>query len=205
MLNLFNVLVIFPVIAVPTVPTTRPTTAPSLSPSTLPTARSYSGSCPAFSVTNTNSATQNYATCAISLCGGYELSVSVCSSYSGDTYLRLVDAVGNQVAYNDNYCASGSAFTVTIPASYACQTFYVREGCFLSSSCSGTATYTVLSIPTTTPTRLPSVTPSIKPSLIPTGMLLLVIGCPSTHIYRLSTSNRPPVLKTQFIASLWSL
>ena len=95
-----------------------------------------SGICPYFSVLN-----PNQDTCAIYACGGFELSVSVCDSYTGDTYLRLVDANGNELMRNDDYCDAGSAFTYSIPSSYACGTYYIIEGCYKYSACSGEVKY----------------------------------------------------------------
>ena len=100
------------------------------------------GTCPYYSASDTYAATQNYTTCAMYACGEYEVSVSVCDSYGGDTYLVLVDALGNELASNDDSCGVGSAFTVQIPPSYGCGTFYIREGCWDTDACSGIVSYT---------------------------------------------------------------
>ena len=100
------------------------------------------GTCPPYSVAGTFSTTQSYATCAMYACGGNEFTVSVCGSFTGDTYLRLVDGTGYELASNDDKCGRGSAFTVQIPHSYGCGTFNIREGCYGSGACSGTVTYT---------------------------------------------------------------
>ena len=67
---------------------------------------------------------------------------------TGDTYLRLLDSLGNLVALNDDsgdnacgYLCSRLSYVVPIDA--ACFTFSLHQGCYADSSCSGTSTVAV--------------------------------------------------------------
>ena len=126
----------------PTAPTKPPTplpSSPTVAPTFYPTV--VSGSiCAPYSATNTNSATQNYAVCAIGICFGETVVMTTCSSggsYTGDTYLRLYSNAMTQVAVNDDYCDNGSEITYTSDEE-GCNTFYLHEGCYGSLACTAT-------------------------------------------------------------------
>lgn len=89
----------------------------------------------AFWASNTNSAQQNTANFNIILSAGATYDIYTCGHASGDTYLRLFDAAGNQVSANDDNCSSLQSYlTFTAPAT---GTYQVRAGCFGSGSCNG--------------------------------------------------------------------
>ncbi len=92
-----------------------------------------------YSVSNTNSARQNYASKTLTVCGNVQ--VSTCPAYSGafsgDTYLRLYDSNGKQVAYSDDDNSYG--YCSTMRKWFAdCDTVTIRMGCYSADSCSGT-------------------------------------------------------------------
>jgi hypothetical protein len=106
--------------------------------------------CPAYAVTNTNSADQNYAYCSFTACGGSLLSVAGCGACTGNQYLQLYtqssEGSAMYLAANDDGCGiSGSCSTVTyaVPGlSTVCSLYTVHEGCYGSSTCGGTVTVT---------------------------------------------------------------
>jgi hypothetical protein len=109
-----------------------------------------------FSATNTTSATQNYATVSVQLQQGQKIDLGTCgvsgSTFSGDTYLRIYNISGNQVAANDDACGglgSRIEFTANITGAYQ-----IRMGCYSSGACSGTLAYSV-SAPLTQAQMLP--------------------------------------------------
>jgi hypothetical protein len=99
-----------------------------------------------YSVTNTNSANQNYASWSIGIKWG--VTVGTCgtagATNSGDTYLRLFDQHGVQVTWNDDSCGTGGVGSNiswdTLGCPLGC-TYTVHAGCFSSASCSGTVTF----------------------------------------------------------------
>ncbi|AKJ03807.1 trypsin domain protein [Archangium gephyra] len=106
-----------------------------------------SGSTLNYSASNTNSAQQATVNQTITLTAGQTLTLGTCgvtgSSFSGDTYLRLYNSSGVEVAYNDDACGgTGSNFTYTVPSG-AGGNYQLRAGCFSSNSCSGTAAWTL--------------------------------------------------------------
>jgi hypothetical protein len=95
--------------------------------------------CPAFSLSNTNNALMNYATCDIYACNGETIYATLCapsSTCNGDTYLRLYDYNGNELAYNDDICGFCSTIVYAVKSS-GCSNFHLHEGCYGDSSCSG--------------------------------------------------------------------
>jgi hypothetical protein len=104
-----------------------------------------------YTASNTNSAQQNTTQSSLVLEAGKTLTLGTCgvtgASFSGDTYLRLYNPSGIQVAFSDNACGGlGSNFTYTVPAG-AGGTYQVRAGCFSSGSCSGTVAWTLTDPP----------------------------------------------------------
>jgi len=99
-----------------------------------------------YSASNTSSANQNTTNVPVALPGGATFVVGTCglpdASAIGDTYLRLFDANGQQVAASDDACGSlSSNISYTVPAN-AGGTYTIRAGCYSSLSCSGTVAYT---------------------------------------------------------------
>jgi hypothetical protein len=98
-----------------------------------------------YSASNTNSA-QNPSTSASShvyLNTSETVMIGTCgineSTFTGNTYLRLYNPSGANVATNDNGlsygCGYGSKLNYTAPdAGY----YFIRAGCYSSTSCSGT-------------------------------------------------------------------
>jgi hypothetical protein len=112
-----------------------------------------------YSASNTNSASMNTVNHTIALTAGQVLTLGTCgvtgSSFSGDTYLRLYNPSGAQVASNDDACGgAGSNLTYTVPSG-AGGNYQLRAGCYSSNSCSGTVVWTITS-GTTPPPPPPS-------------------------------------------------
>ena len=98
-----------------------------------------------YQATNTNSAQQNTANQTIGLNAGQTLKIGTCgvagSTFTGDTYLRLRNAAGTQVAANDDACSTiGSLIVFTAPTA---GNYQIRAGCYASGSCSGRVVWTV--------------------------------------------------------------
>jgi hypothetical protein len=148
-----------------------------------------------YSVSNTLSDLQNYATCSYTF-SGTSLAIvtaSVCNSYVGDTYLRAY-INGTQVASNDDYCSTGSLMTFGIANG---QTVVIREGCYSNNYCNGTVVMTFSSTvsfsPTVAPTRLPTqAQPTRMPTQAPTPVPTYLLNAPTPVPTRL-----PTILPTQ--------
>jgi lysyl endopeptidase len=98
-----------------------------------------------YSASNTNSAQQNTVDQYVWIQTGRKITVGTCgltgSSASGDTYLRIFDSNGVQVAANDDACGGlGSNLSYTSPAYVS---YRIRAGCYSSGSCSGTVAWTI--------------------------------------------------------------
>jgi hypothetical protein len=93
---------------------------------------------------NTNSARVNTTDFAIALNAGQTATITTCSalggSASGDTFLRLSDLWGTEVAANDDSCGLGSRMVYTAASSGS---FTVHAGCFSNNSCSGTVAWSI--------------------------------------------------------------
>lgn len=149
--------------------TVLPTALPSLS------ASETIGYCPSYSASDTNSSLSHSVDCYISACAGASVVVSACSlsggagaaagACSGDTYYRVYDSAGSEIAWNDDYC--GYCSRVRFEASGACQTYRIAQGCYKSSACSATTSVTnavVLGSSSFAPTLLPFDSASLVPS-----------------------------------------
>jgi hypothetical protein len=115
-----------------------PTTSPSFAPSHAKDINEFS--CQPYSATETNQATVNYITCSFEACPGTSITASLCDSFaSGDTYLRLFNAEGNELVANDDYCGLSSNLYYDFPltASSDCSTFHLRQGCYSDRACEG--------------------------------------------------------------------
>ncbi len=114
------------------------TPPPPPPPPPPPGSFSYTGS-------NTNSAQRNTTDQTIALTAGQRLTIGTCgvsgSTFTGDTYLRLRNAAGSQVAVNDDACGGlGSQITYTATAN---GNYSIRAGCYANTSCSGTVAWTI--------------------------------------------------------------
>lgn len=140
------------------------------------------GSCAPYSASNTQSAEVNYATCYISICGGDELEATICGAGTGDTYLRLFTPSGSQIESNDDACGVLSTLTYYSNIGNSCMTYALHQGCYSSTSCSGTVSYTITSS-TRSPTMLPTV---YTPPTTNAPTISNVQYCPS---YAISTTT----------------
>ena len=88
---------------------------------------------------------------------------SVCTNggvYTGDTTLALYDAMGVQVAFNDDSLSCGidsigSSLSYIVQSNAACGTYVVREYCYVGTACSGTTAVEIMQI-TVSPTYVPT-------------------------------------------------
>jgi hypothetical protein len=98
-----------------------------------------------YSAVNTSNATVNTTDRVIYLTAGQTFTMGTCgvegASGSGDTFLKLMNPSGQEVAVNDD--ASGSCVTLsTITYTVAVTGWHtMRAGCFSNTSCSGTVAY----------------------------------------------------------------
>lgn len=94
--------------------------------------------CDAYSLSNTNSAQTNYASCLFTACGGSVVTAQSEEDCVGDQYIRAAFN-GNVVARNDNggtgQCSMLSG-TIPGPAS-RCAEYELRMGCKDDTACSG--------------------------------------------------------------------
>lgn len=133
-----------PTALVPTeLPTELPTQVPTATP-TFPPTVGIPAECAPFQKAFTNSSTINYQVCEIFVAPSTRLNIRTCNedkSCMGDTFLRLFDSRGNQLAANDDDCGycSGIEYTFTEPH----QRYEIREGCFGDAVCSGTTKITI--------------------------------------------------------------
>jgi hypothetical protein len=92
---------------------------------------------------NTNNDTQNYFQFAIDATVNHSLTVDTCSTaFTQDTYLRLMNPNGTELAANNNACGSTgiqSRIAVSVPTT---GTYVIREGCAGSATCNGLVTIT---------------------------------------------------------------
>ncbi|MEZ4361741.1 MAG: M4 family metallopeptidase [Kofleriaceae bacterium] len=105
-----------------------------------PPGNSYS-----YSATNTNSAQQNTVNHVVALNAGDVVTLGTCgvtgSAFTGDTWLRVNNPSGTQVASNDDACGgrgSQATFTAAVAGNYT-----IRGGCYAAGSCTGTVAWTV--------------------------------------------------------------
>lgn len=137
----------------------------SVDPTIMPTGPSVPSSCPAFTASDTDSANQNTVACPVTVCPGTQLTFETCNgdrkSCVGDTFLRLTDGSGNELASNDDNCGLCSGVTYEFTAS--CQEYILNQGCFEDGTCGGTT-----AIVTHGPTNPPIVQPTTAPTAAPT-------------------------------------
>lgn len=93
-------------------------------------------------------------------CPGDIVVIDQCNACTSDPSLRLINAMGTQVKYEDNGCGDGSECTLlryAVPWSATCQNYTVNQGCFRGHSCTATSTFSVTpSDPVATPTPYPT-------------------------------------------------
>lgn len=98
-----------------------------------------------YTASNTNSAQQNTVNARIYLQPGQTLTAGTCglagASASGDTYLRLYNSSGVQVASNDDACSSLSSSLTYTSTESSGNIFELRAGCWSSASCGGTVVW----------------------------------------------------------------
>lgn len=93
----------------------------------------------AYAATHTNDGTRGTTSWKFALTQGQRLDVGTCgltgSHANGNTFLRLYDAQGNQVALSDNECGGfGSRVRYTAPKNGV---YELRAGCSMNTSCGG--------------------------------------------------------------------
>lgn len=190
-------------------PTIQPTASPSPNPTTLPTAApSVGGLCQSWVATpgpdGQYDSNPNAPVCVVRACEGRSVLLSTCPTSPGaicqglnggpaDSFLRLFDASGQEVANNDDGpagCGKCSQINYLPPPGSGCQNYVVREGCgntVGSQGCSGTtyvgdadlqASLTILPTPQPSfspsyaaglPVPEPTVEPTAAPSPVPTN------------------------------------
>lgn len=97
-----------------------------------------------YSANNTNSAQQNTDDRVITANVGQRITVSICTLYSGDPYLRIIGPGGYLIGSNDDGCAAKGAtysFVTTSTGSYT-----IRAGCYAEGSCTGRVEWTVQNV-----------------------------------------------------------
>jgi len=95
-----------------------------------------------YNLSNTNSATVNYAQFAVDLNFNQGLTIGTCgvagSFGLNDTYLRLVNPNGNQVAENDDACGGRLSLLSAVGNVSPKGTYVIRGGCYQNTACGGT-------------------------------------------------------------------
>eukprot|EP01038_Epipyxis_sp_PR26KG_P015095 gene15095-20312_t len=138
--------------------------------------------CPFFSTSNTASASKSYQSCCFQACGVASLSISNCNNCTGDSYISLYSGDTQVAANDDGTCVASACSSIVYDTAlqnnddyYSCSTYCLRQGCYGSSSCSGSFVITSTSLdlltltPTTLPTHTSSQIPTLNPSLAPTN------------------------------------
>ena len=95
-----------------------------------------------YTASNTNSAQQATVNYSVTLAAGATYTFSTCGSTSEDTFLRLKNSAGSQVAFNDDACGlqSTMTFTPSVAGSYT-----IASGCYGSGSCTARIKISLLS------------------------------------------------------------
>jgi hypothetical protein len=99
-----------------------------------------------YEASNTNDAQENTHNYSLYLYAGQVFTVGTCgvpgASGSGDTYLRIKDPSGTEIAKNDDAgssCGLLSNISIVVPET---GTYVIRAGCYYTGSCSGTVAFT---------------------------------------------------------------
>lgn len=143
-------------------PTASPT--PPVTPSPTVSQFLCSFYSPASSTSSATDPTYSETTCKFTACGGMTVTAATCSTLGGycnsDTFLRLVDSFGAEVAMDNDGCGGNpcSLLQYTVPgASTECIQFTLWQGCFDDSLCSGQSIVNFFfdgNVPTVAPTPL---------------------------------------------------
>ena len=93
-----------------------------------------------YDVNDTASATRNVYQYAINLTRNTKITIGTCgvegANIDGDTYLRLKNPTGGELAFNDDACGSlGSNLSYLVPAT---GTYHIWAGCYDNKHCFGT-------------------------------------------------------------------
>lgn len=93
-------------------------------------------------LTNTNSATQNYFTGVVFACPNDVFTFSSCEyeDTTEDTYYRLFNSNGNQIAFNDDTCNFSSEIEYEVSSDSLCQNYSIHVGCYGTDTCTTTVT-----------------------------------------------------------------
>jgi hypothetical protein len=98
-----------------------------------------------FSASDTDSGQRNTTNATVLLHPGQVLQVGTCgvpdAFATGDTFLRLLDARGNEVAANDDACGGRSSLSYAVPPGGG-GSHELRVGCFGEGECRGRLAYT---------------------------------------------------------------
>jgi hypothetical protein len=88
-------------------------------------------------LSETASAQANFKTSCVSACYGDSLRFSGCASVTvpTDTYWRLFDPYGQEIASNDDTCKLVSKITTTLTSSAICGNYCLHMGCYGMRSC----------------------------------------------------------------------
>lgn len=141
-----------------------------------------SQTCAPYRASNTNTGTQNTVACPLYVCPGTVLTLETCNgdgkSCTGDTYLRLIDGSGYELAANDDRCGLCSAITFHFRGN-SCQEYTVDQGCYGDEACSGTVKIVhesgpalppyPMGAPTAIPTAAFTTPPTVAPTILPTA------------------------------------
>jgi hypothetical protein len=116
--------------------TVVPSTAPPPPPGTI--------ECAPYSVSNTNYASQNYATCSFVACPGQRLEIApdcpADPNSCSQNYYRLYDSNNYQASTAYGYTCDGSCVKLVYALTnynVECQTYYIHQGCYGYAACSG--------------------------------------------------------------------
>ena len=123
-------------------PAPSPTFAPTVHVGRLNYTTNQWQYCDPYAAYNTDSATRNSPECIVRLCPGDRVTATLDSAVSqavcsGPTYLRLYNSYGSIVASNDQ-SYGGCAHLEYTAGGDSCADYTISEGCWFSSSCSGT-------------------------------------------------------------------
>lgn len=193
-------------VAFPTpIPSPEPTSEPTAIVTSKPTIVAYCGAYTASAGTGANiDQVSTNPVCAVNICPGNQVLLTTCTPFGtckGDTFLRLFDKDGFEVAMNDDgpgACGKCAQILYNPPQDNPCQTYTLREGCGNNGNgedCSGTvyaagadlqgSVLTILptaqptflptyrnDFPTPLPTPLPTFARTPRPTTAPTGASL---------------------------------
>jgi hypothetical protein len=135
----------------------------------------------------------------LQLCGGDFLFASLCKGEGegsiacvGDTYMRLVDHLGTEMEFNDDYCGTCSGLKYSVFGGNNCAKYTLQIGCFADGKCSGTPKiFLSLQGYYSPPTRKPSAVPSRLPTFIPTTTTTTITtATPTAAITRIDGSMK---------------